>query len=127
MLESTDRHSIPEALDFHAAQASFRFQTPFFLTKAGELLRPYILRVIFGNKGVAATKLFFSTVQEMMDRRVSKKDEGGQKDIFSFVSEARDPETGQGFSSAELFAESRVLLLAGTCLPSPQYDYKNNL
>lgn len=119
MLENTDKHSIPHALDFHAAQVAVRFQLPFFLTKVGVLLQPYISRAIFGNKVVAGSHLFFSTVREMMDIRIAKKETNGQKDIYSFISEARDPETDQGFSEGELFAESRLLLLAGIHLLAP--------
>lgn len=34
-------------------------------------------------------------------------------DLFSFLVEAKDPETGEGFTESELRAESRFLLIAG--------------
>lgn len=36
-----------------------------------------------------------------------------QQDLFSFVVDAKDPQTGKGFSTDELWAESRFLLIAG--------------
>jgi len=36
-----------------------------------------------------------------------------QQDLFSWVIDAQDPDTGKGFSQSELWAESRFLLIAG--------------
>ncbi|KAF7959196.1 hypothetical protein EAE96_002711 [Botrytis aclada] len=38
---------------------------------------------------------------------------GSHQDLFSFVIDAKDPDTGKGFSENELWAESRFLLIAG--------------
>lgn len=40
-------------------------------------------------------------------------EKGSQQDLFSWVVDAKDPETGKGFSESELWAESRFLLIAG--------------
>ncbi|PQE20485.1 benzoate 4-monooxygenase cytochrome P450 protein [Rutstroemia sp. NJR-2017a BBW] len=45
------------------------------------------------------------------DRLASEK--SSHHDLFSFVVDAKDPETGKGFSESELWAESRFLLIAG--------------
>lgn len=38
----------------------------------------------------------------------------GRKDIFSFLLEAKDPDTGEGFSMPELWMEGNTLIVAGS-------------
>ena len=45
------------------------------------------------------------------ERLSTEKD--SQNDLFSFLVDAKDPETGKGFTESELWAESRFLLIAG--------------
>ena len=45
------------------------------------------------------------------ERLIAEKD--SQNDLFSFLVDAKDPETGRGFTESELWAESRFLLIAG--------------
>jgi cytochrome P450 len=40
--------------------------------------------------------------------------ESGRQDIFSFLLEAKDPETGQGFPMPELWMEGNTLIVAGS-------------
>ena len=40
-------------------------------------------------------------------------DKNLHNDLFSFLVDAKDPETGEGFTESELWAESRFLLIAG--------------
>ena len=53
---------------------------------------------------------------QLMSRLVKSRleaDPGLHHDLFSFLLEAKDPETGHGFTESELWAESRFLLIAG--------------
>ena len=49
------------------------------------------------------------------ERLIAEKD--SQNDLFSFLVDAKDPETGRGFTESELWAESRFLLIAGQFSP----------
>lgn len=52
----------------------------------------------------------------LMSRLVKSRleaDKNLHNDLFSFLVEAKDPETGEGFTESELWAESRFLLIAG--------------
>lgn len=40
-------------------------------------------------------------------------DQNHHNDLFSYLVDAKDPETGEGFTESELWAESRFLLVAG--------------
>ena len=55
--------------------------------------------------------------QQLMARLVRERvstTSVSQNDLFSFLVDAKDPETGDGFTESELWAESRFLLIAGT-------------
>lgn len=54
--------------------------------------------------------------QSVMERTERDKKEGdtGRKDIFSFMLHARDPETGQGLPTQELWMEGNTLIVAGS-------------
>lgn len=55
--------------------------------------------------------------KQVMDRTKDRA-EGlaatGRKDIFSFLLESRDPDTGEGFSMPELWMEGNTLIVAGS-------------
>lgn len=54
--------------------------------------------------------------RSVMERTERDKKEGdsGRKDIFSFMLHARDPETGQGLPTQELWMEGNTLIVAGS-------------
>lgn len=53
-------------------------------------------------------KLMASLVKSRLEA-----DKNHHNDLFSYLVEAKDPETGEGFTESELWAESRFLLIAG--------------
>ena len=56
---------------------------------------------------------------ELMGRLVKERlsaEKDSQNDMFAHLVDAKDPETGRGFSYEELWAESRFLLIAGEYL-----------
>ena len=55
---------------------------------------------------------FGQPVKELMERRLAVG-KNAKPDLFSFIIDAKDPETGKGFSLNELWAESRFLIIAG--------------
>lgn len=50
--------------------------------------------------------------------RTKQGEDGDRKDFFHYLLNARDPETGQGFSTTELWAESNLLIIAGSDTPA---------
>ena len=55
---------------------------------------------------------FLQLMARLVRERLSAE-KGSQNDLFSFLIDAKDPETGRGFTQNELWAESRFLLIAG--------------
>ena len=45
--------------------------------------------------------------------RMQRKPEDKSRDVYSYLMDARDPETGEGFSEPEIISESSLLILAG--------------
>lgn len=55
---------------------------------------------------------YLELMTDLVTARLSA-DKNSRPDLFSFLADAKDPETGQGFSEPELWSESRFLLIAG--------------
>lgn len=55
---------------------------------------------------------FFELMGRMVHERVSE-DKHAMNDLFSFIIDVKDPETGRTLTETELAAESRFLLIAG--------------
>ncbi|KAF2473640.1 cytochrome P450 [Lindgomyces ingoldianus] len=71
------------------------------------------LHVVFASRALKLRK----ELQALMERIVSERvtaEKHSQHDLFSFVIDAKDPESGRGFSFTELWAEGRLLLIAGS-------------
>lgn len=51
---------------------------------------------------------------EITKWRISQGEQLAGKDLFSALLEAKDPETGQGFTQAELVSEAGLLIVGGT-------------
>ncbi|PHH75925.1 hypothetical protein CDD82_4216 [Ophiocordyceps australis] len=49
-----------------------------------------------------------------LTERTRLGDESDRRDFFYYLLKARDPETGQGFSTPELWGESNLLIIAGS-------------
>lgn len=49
-----------------------------------------------------------------LTERTKMGDDSDRRDFFHHLLKARDPETGQGFSTPELWAESNLLIIAGS-------------
>lgn len=48
------------------------------------------------------------------DERIKKDAEVTTHDFYTYLLKATDPETGQGFTHAELASEAGLLMIAGT-------------
>ena len=58
----------------------------------------------------------FSKTEAM--QRTTQGEDGDRKDFFHYLLHAKDPETGMGFSMSELWAESNLLIIAGSDTPA---------
>lgn len=62
--------------------------------------------------GMQRREKYLRLMSEMVQSRVAAG-KSARKDMFSFLVDAKDPDTGVGFTTDELWAESRFLLIAG--------------
>ena len=70
------------------------------------------LEKLLYRKGILIREKFLKLMARLVRERLSAE-KGSQNDLFSFLVDAKDPETGRGFTENELWAESRFLLIAG--------------
>ena len=61
---------------------------------------------------------FMSYSRARLNQRVKLGTDNDRRDFFFYLLNAKDPETGLGFSTPELWGESNVLLIAGMHFPS---------
>ncbi len=76
------------------------------------------------RKGLQMREKYLALMSKLVKSRLSA-DKNSQNDLFSFVVDAKDPETGRGFTESELWAESRFLLIAGDTLFWAKAPQKN--
>ena len=79
---------------------------------------------LLGRRTMAMREKYLNLMSYLVKSHLDA-DKNVQNDLFSFLVDAKDPETGSGFTESELWAESRFLLIAGkyptrSCLPQPQ-------
>jgi cytochrome P450 len=79
---------------------------------------PYLLNLgldkVFLRKLMKGTHKFEALSKEQSDWRISNSDKLSQKDLFTALLEARDPDTGKALTTEELIAEAGILIVAGT-------------
>lgn len=70
------------------------------------------LELLFYYSGMKMRQKYLNLMAHLVKTRLAMgKNE--RQDLFSYLVDARDEETGKGFTEAELWAESRFLLIAG--------------
>ncbi|KAJ5674928.1 Cytochrome P450 E-class group I [Penicillium maclennaniae] len=82
------------------------------LLQAGELATRRLDRKLF-PQAIVGRNYFIRFVNQLLKKRMSAKPLK-RKDVFSFLLDAVDPETKQGFTPAEIGAESTTLIVAGS-------------
>ncbi|KAK0737977.1 cytochrome P450-like protein [Schizothecium vesticola] len=70
-------------------------------------------KVIF-KKIAAGRAQYMAYSRGQLTQRTALGDETDRRDFFYHLLKARDPETGQGFSTPELWGESNLLIIAGS-------------
>ena len=79
---------------------------------------PFLLNLrldqLFFRKLNRDTRQFQSLSKSISDWRVAKGNGVGLRDLFSYLLEAKDPETGRGYTKEELIAEAGILIVGGS-------------
>ena len=65
------------------------------------------------SPSIAAMRQKYGQLMTTLIRTRAMADKYSQHDLLSFLDNAKDPETGEGFDEMELWSESRFLLVAG--------------
>lgn len=105
MLEKEDNRFIIDAIAASNMRTSVYAQLP-------ELAK-FKLEKVFYPQGAKMRQRFLDLTKGLAETRGSfHKDY--KRDLFSLVVEAKDPETGEGFSLPELWSESKFLIVAGS-------------
>ena len=70
------------------------------------------LEKILYPRGSEMRQKFLKVTREFAEERTTQE-KNSKSDLFRFVVDAKDPESGKGFSMTELWAESKFLIVAG--------------
>ncbi|KAF6836431.1 benzoate 4-monooxygenase cytochrome p450 [Colletotrichum plurivorum] len=105
LLESPDNHWIADAILGQMRRVSFLMQLP-------ELEDMRLHKLLFPNARKKALR-FSVKSREIMEKRKESSEEI-TNDLFSKLLAAKDPETGESLSQLQLWAESNLLIIAGS-------------
>ena len=77
------------------------------------LLKLKLDQVLF-RKLAQDTRQFQALSKSISDWRAAQGKNTGFRDLFSYLLEAKDPETGRGYTNEELIAEAGILIVGGS-------------
>ncbi|KAF2273428.1 cytochrome P450 [Westerdykella ornata] len=72
----------------------------------------YIERILYPFMWTSQ-KTFYRTLREMIGQRAMQGKVEGKKDLYEFVRDVKDPETGEGLGMADVWSEAAFLVPAG--------------
>ena len=75
-------------------------------------LAKFRLEKILYPRGYIMRQKFLDLTRSFAESRVNESKDA-KNDLFAFVVDAKDPETGEGFTLPELWSESKFLIVAG--------------
>lgn len=78
------------------------------------VLHKYHLDKVLFNKIASGRERYMSYSKVQAAERMKVGSDTDRKDFFYYLLNAKDPETGAGFSMAELWGESNLLIIAGS-------------
>ena len=70
------------------------------------------LEKLLYQRGLGMREKYLQLMSDLVRSRISKEKDA-KNDLLYFLADAKDPETGLGFTEDEIWAESRFLLIAG--------------
>ena len=106
MLERPDTHFVADLI----AQASRR---NFICGTWPILAKLHLDRLFFPTLAVGRHK-FMAFGRQQAKERTELGDKTNRKDFFYYLLNAKDPETGEGYSAQELWGEASLLIIAGS-------------
>lgn len=77
------------------------------------LHRSHLDHLLFPNIAAGRARYLAYSKAELAERQALGSD-SDRKDFFHYLLQARDPQTGQGFNTNELWGESNLLIIAGS-------------
>ncbi|KAF4855998.1 Cytochrome P450 monooxygenase apf7 [Colletotrichum siamense] len=105
LLESPENHWVADAILGQMRRVSFLMQLP-------ELEDLRLHKILFPHARKKALR-FSMKSKEIMEKR-KESSEAITNDLFSKLLAAKDPETGESLSQLQLWAESNLLIIAGS-------------
>lgn len=72
------------------------------------------LEKLFYKRGLVMRQKYLDLMSWLVrSRKAAEAEKFNRPDLLTFLVDAKDPETGEGFTESEMWAESRFLLIAG--------------
>ena len=81
-------------------------------------------RILFRNIAAGRAR-YMAYSRSQLAERTALGDETDRRDFFYYLLTARDPETGQGFTTPELWAESNLLCVFSSSSTNPSLSPTN--
>ena len=79
-----------------------------------DLAKAKLDKILYPNASAMRERFMSLMARLLQDRLQAERDGSNKRDLFSFIINATDSETGRGFSETELWSEARFLLIAGS-------------
>ncbi|KAI5194184.1 hypothetical protein E4T38_09671 [Aureobasidium subglaciale] len=105
-LAQPDFRYVPRSIESSNERMSVILQAP-------ELMLRRLDKKLF-PRSIQDRNKFLQFLGHVIGSRTKTTGKQSGQDIFSFFEDARDPETGEGFKTGELLAESATLIVAGS-------------
>ena len=102
--EKTDNHFLMDAVLATSRKAAVIMHYP--------ALAKLRLEILVARRLLKMREKYLKLMSDLVKTRLDA-DQNHHNDLFSYLVDAKDPETGEGFTESELWAESRFLLIAG--------------
>lgn len=108
--EKTDNHFLMDAVLATSKKAAVHIHYP--------ALAKLQLEKLLARKTMEMRDKYLKLMAYLVKSRL-EAGKNAHNDLFSFLIDAKDPETGEGFTKSELWTESRFLLIAGKPFTTP--------
>ena len=105
MVSKADNRPLLDAIATSSVRVGVMIQAP-------ELRNRKIDKWLFPSC-IAARGRFIAFVNKMLMNKSTEKEQSGRRNVFTILTSAKDPETGEGLRPSEIGAESTTLIVAG--------------
>ena len=108
MVSKSENRPLLDAIATSSVRVGVMIQAP-------ELRNRKIDKWLFPSS-IAARGTFIAFVNKMLMNKSTEKEEPDRRNVFTILTSAKDPETGEGLRPSEIGAESTTLIVAGGLL-----------